>query len=172
MSIRSTILAAGLPVAVALACLAVPGAASANSYRAHYISATAVCSGPLPVYDNNLKRRPLGILNQGTSNVFISCSVPSDFEGDQAGASNIINVQFTSFGAAGKVNCTLNAGYRGSSGSVAGTTDVTAGGTNFVIWNGIDKMNAWGSYNFSCSMPPDMEMGLIIYQDGDAGNAL
>ncbi|HSR64479.1 MAG TPA: hypothetical protein VLM17_02590 [Xanthomonadaceae bacterium] len=172
MSIRSMILAGGLPAMIALACLAVPGAASANSYRAHYISATAVCSGPLPVYDNNLKRRPLGILNQGSSSVFISCSVPSDFEGDQTNGSNIVEVHFNSFGAAGTVNCTLNAGNRSTSGSVATTTNVTAGGTNYLSWAGIDKVNAWGSYNFSCTLPPDIEMNLIIYQDGDASSLL
>lgn len=172
MSIRSAILAGGLSVVVAMACLAIPGAASANSYRAHYISATAVCSGPLPVYDSNLKRRPLGILNQGTSNVFISCSVPSDYEGDMTSTSNVVEVMFTSFGAAGTVNCTLNAGYRAVSGSVAATTSVTAGGTNYLAWSNINKMDTWGSYNFSCVLPPDMEMNLIIYQDGDTGNAL
>jgi hypothetical protein len=157
---------------LALAAAVLPGASHANSYRAHYISATAVCSGPLPVYDSNLKRRPLGILNQGTSNVFISCSVPSDFEGDQTDASNIVEVHFTSFGAAGSVSCTLNAGFRGSSGSVAASTSVSAGGSSYVAWTGIDKVNSWGAYNFSCNIPPDMEMNLIIYQDGDSGNAL
>ena len=169
MSIRSTLLAAGL---AALAALAVVPAASAATYRAHYISATAVCSGPLPVYDANLKRRPLGILNQGTSNVFISCSVPSDFEGDLTNGSNVVNVLFTSFGAGGTVNCTLNAGRRGSSGSVGATVNVDAGGSNTVIWNNINKVDSWGSYNFSCSVPPDIEMNLIIYQDGDTSNGL
>jgi hypothetical protein len=98
--------------------------------------------------------------------------VPSDFEGDQTNASNIVEVHFTSFGAAGSVSCTLNAGYRGFSGSVAASTSVAAGGTNYVAWNGIDKVDPWGAYNFSCNIPPDMEMNLIIYQDGDSGNAL
>jgi hypothetical protein len=157
---------------LALAAALMPGTSRAATFRAHYISATAVCSGPLPIYDNNLKRRPLGILNQGSTNVYISCSVPSDYQGDQTNGNNVVVVQFTSFGAGGIVGCTLNAGYRGISGSVATSTNVSDGGSNTLAWSNINKMDSWGSYNFSCNVPPDIEMNLIIYQDGDAGDAL
>lgn len=155
-------------IGVALTC----GNAEAATYRAHYISATAVCSGPLPIYDNQLKRRSLGILNQGTSSVFISCSVPSDFEGDLTNASNVVNVYFQSFGGSGAINCTLNAGLRGNSGSVAGSADIAVDSMIAVGWNNINKMDTWGAYNFSCILPPNVEMSFIIYQEGDTSNGL
>lgn len=165
-----------LPVALcagAIAAALASGHADAATARAHYISATAVCSGPLPVYDNQLKRRPLGILNQGTTNVFISCSVPSDYEGDTASDFNFLRIYFRSFGAGGNIACTLNAGNRiDGSGSVALSTTIGAGGDTSIFFTAIDKLSPWGSYNFSCNVPADVEMSQIYFGDGDTGNAL
>ena len=165
-----------LPVALCAGALAgalASGQADAATSRGHYISATAVCSGPLPVYDNQLKRRPLGILNQGTTNVFISCSVPSDYEGDLTSVNNFIRIYFRSFGAGGTIACTLNAGNRiDGSGSVALSTPIAAGGDSDIYFGNINKINFWGSYNFSCNVPADVEMNQIFFGDGDTGNAL
>lgn len=148
--------------------------ATAATFDAHYISPTAVCSGPLPVYDNQLKRRPLGILNEGTTSVFISCSLPSSFVGDLSSSSNFVFVGFRSFGTTGgNIACTLNAGDRLSgSGSVAQSAAITAGGDTYVYFNPIDKTNAYGAYNFSCAVPPGVEIDSLEYGDGDTGNEL
>jgi hypothetical protein len=165
-----------LPVALCAGAIAgglAPGHADAATARGHYISATAVCSGPLPVYDNQLKRRPLGILNQGTTSVFISCSVPSEYDGDITSADNFIRIYFRSFGAGGNIACTLNAGNRvDGSGSVALTTPIAAGGDSDIYFGSINKVNPWGSYNFSCSVPADVEMNQIYFGDGDTGDGL
>ncbi len=39
-------------------------------------NATAFCQTALPVFDGNVRKRPLAVTNEGTSNAFISCSIP------------------------------------------------------------------------------------------------
>ncbi|MFL6592565.1 MAG: hypothetical protein ACJ8GK_07650 [Luteimonas sp.] len=151
-----------------------PSAARAETFDAHYISPVAVCSGPLPTYDAQLKRRPLGILNEGTTTVFISCSVPSSFAGDVSSPSNFVYVGFRSFGTGnGNVTCTLNAGDRqNGSGSVAQSAPITAGGDAYVYFSSVNKTQMWGAYNFSCTVPAGVEINTLEYGDGDADNGL
>lgn len=147
------------------------GNAEAATTRTHYYSATGVCEAPLPSYDVNLRKRPLGITNQGTAPIFISCSVPADFVGDMA--TNWMEVGFTSMGGAGTATCTLVAGNRPyGSGSVAGSAAVAAGGYNWVGWYSLNKEDLLGSFNFSCHVPPGFEMNLIIIHQEDTGDGL
>ena len=151
-----------------------PGAASAATVRRYDVSSVAVCSGPLPVYDANLRRRPLGILNQGTQAVFISCSVPMDGVSDRYGAA--LYVTFRNFGTANTtVNCTLNAGSRYASewGSVTASTPVTTDSDEDVVgFNGIDRVSGLGSLNFSCVLPPSVEMGTVEWDEISSGDNL
>ena len=146
--------------------------ADAKTIRAHFITATAACAGPIPSSDGALRRSPLGIRNQGTSNVFISCSVPTDFVGDMN--AGFVEASFANFGATDvTVNCTLTAGNREYGfGSVAGWTTVTAGSNGSLYWLDIDKVDYWGSQNFSCILPPNVELNTIQYRETDTGNEL
>lgn len=148
---------------------ALPSVADAATFRANYYSATSVCEAPLPAYDATLRKRPLGITNEGPATIFISCSVPTDYIGDMD--TNIIQVFFTSMGAGATVTCNLVAGNRpyGSS-SVAGSVAVPSGGSGFVNWSNVSKVTTWGSLNFSCNVPDDIEMNLVIVQQNDAGD--
>lgn len=171
-AISGVVLKGGLAVLVAGSALALSTNADAATQRATYVTATAACSGPIPSSDGALRRSPIGIRNDGTSNVFISCSVPADFVGDLT--TGIIETHFHNFGAAsGTVNCTLTAGIREYGvGSVAGSTVVAAGGDSYIQWANIDKKHNWGSYNFSCILPPGMEINTIIDVNQDAGDGL
>lgn len=146
--------------------------AAAESSRSHAYTATAVCEAPLPVYDATLRKRTRGILNEGSAPIFISCSVPGDTVGDQA--TGTLAVYFHSFGSANAtINCTLNAGSRlGGAGTVAGSTVVGAGGDANIVWSNVDKVTYYGAYNVSCSVPQDIEMGMIFVSENDTGNAL
>ena len=156
---------------LALSGVLVSGDAQAAAFRVNYYSATAVCEAPLPSYDVDLRKRPLGITNQGSSVIFISCSVPGDFYGDTT--SNSLYVYFESMGAGGTVNCTAVAGSRVSgSGSVASSTTVTAGGSSFVNWTNLSKTDPYGSFNFSCNVTPDIEMNLILIRQNDAAGEI
>lgn len=171
-AISGVVLKGGLAVLVAGSALALSTNADAATQRATYVTATAACSGPIPASDGALRRSPLGIRNDGTSNVFISCSLPADFVGDMT--TGTIEPHFHNFGAASAtVNCTLTAGNRfGGFGSVAGSTSITAGGDSYISWSSIDKKHNWGSYNFSCILPPGVEINTIIDVNNDAGNGL
>lgn len=54
---------------------AVSIAASAGSY---YSNAVGICQGALPSFEGRLRKRPLAIANEGTSNAFLSCTLPLD----------------------------------------------------------------------------------------------
>lgn len=158
----------GIHCAIVVASLLATGSARAESQRIHYVAATAVCASPLPQYDATLRKRPLGITNEGTTPIFISCSVPTDFYGDNTGTVNLV---FTSFGAGATVNCTLVAGSRlGGTGSIAGSAVVAASGTSELIWNNVNKGSPYGAYNFSCNLPPGIELNTIriVQFDADA----
>lgn len=146
--------------------------ADAATQRATYVTATAACAGPIPASDGALRRSPIGIRNDGTVNVFISCSVPGDFVGDLT--TGILEPHFHNFGAdSATVNCTMTAGLREYGfGSVAGSTVIAAGSDSWVDWSNVDKKHAWGSYNFSCILPPGVEINTIIDVNNDAGNGL
>jgi hypothetical protein len=171
-AISGIVLKGGLAVLVAGSALALSTNADAATQRATYVTATAACSGPIPSSDGALRRSPIGIRNTGTSNVFISCSVPADFVGDLA--TGIVEVHFENFGSVeATVNCTLTAGNRfGGFGSVAGSTVMAGGADSYVGWSNVDKHHAWGSYNFSCILPPDVEINTIIDVNQDAGDGL
>jgi len=147
--------------------------ASAATSRSHWVTATAVCASPLPVYDATLRKGPLGIRNTGTDPIFVSCSVPVDYATDQTGV--IVQVTLRSFGAAATVNCTLTAGsrYGSASGSIAYSTAVPASPSDtYVSMTDVDRKAYYGSFNFSCILPRDVEMGTIWFYETSAGDAL
>jgi len=147
--------------------------ASAATSRSHWVTATAVCASPLPVYDATLRKGPLGIRNTGTDPIFVSCSVPVDYATDQTGG--IVQVAPRSFGAAATVNCTLTAGsrYGSASGSIAYSTAVPASPSDtYVSMTDVDRKAYYGSFNFSCILPRDVEMGTIWFYETSAGDAL
>ena len=147
--------------------------ASAATSRSHWVTATAVCASPLPVYDATLRKGPLGIRNTGTDPIFVSCSVPVDYATDQTGG--IVQVTLRSFGAAATVNCTLTAGsrYGSASGSIAYSTAVPASPSDtYVSMTDVDRKAYYGSFNFSCILPRDVEMGTIWFYETSAGDAL
>lgn len=151
--------------------LGLPGAATAATVRVHSYSATAVCEAPLPTYDATLRKRPLGIANEGLATIFISCSLPSDVVGDTA--TSTVFVYFQSMGSGGTVSCNLVAGSRpyGTS-SVGGTAVIAAGSAGYLQWSNVNKVSAYGSFNFSCNLPRNIEMNLITVMQQDAGNEL
>lgn len=171
-SSTANILCSVIAVVIAGAALTRASNANAANFRTYYVTATAACSGPLPAYDGALRRSPLGIRNQGNENVFISCSLPADYVGDMT--SGTVQPSFHNFGVIpATVKCTMVAGMREYGfGSVAATTSVAASGDNQISWFSIDKHDIFGSYNFSCILPPNVEINTIIYQNNDADNGL
>lgn len=66
-------IAAALAIAaVACAAAVAPLPASALRIAAH---ATAACQSALPVFDTQIRKRPLAVQNEGDSNAFVTCSM-------------------------------------------------------------------------------------------------
>ena len=65
-------------IVLSLLCLAsYPSVAATNNF-ALMQPAAANCVGPLPSFDANLRKRPAGILNEGSANAFLTCGMPND----------------------------------------------------------------------------------------------
>lgn len=156
---------------LAVAGLAATDDATAATSRSRFITATAVCESPLPQYDATLRKRPLGITNEATTPVFISCSLPADYVGDQV--NGLLDFNFASLGVGGTVNCSLVAGSRlfGVT-AIPKSVTVSAEGYSAIRWANIDKRHYFGSYNVTCNLPKDVELNTILYQENDTGDGL
>jgi hypothetical protein len=173
-AISGIVLKGGLAVLVASSALAMSTNANAATQRAHYVTATAVCSGPLPSYDASLRRSPLGVRNVGTASVFISCSFPADFASDLTSPDAFLEVLFHNFGAVGEmaVSCTSTMGnrYQGSIAEAGVFTQI--GDSDGYVELPYNKVGSWGSHNFSCVLPPGYEMGTLLVGEGSVEDDL
>lgn len=147
------------------AILAASPTVEAETVRSHFYAATSVCEAPLPVYDATLRKRPLGISNEGSTVIFISCSMPADYVGNVETAT--VQVNFTGLDSGGTVNCTLIGGSRFGMVYRTGSITVATGADAQLVWDSVDKGTTWGSYNFSCNVPPGVEMNnlMVIQRD-------
>lgn len=159
---------AATPLAPVALLLAATGAGAENS-RIHSWSATSVCEAPLPVYDATLRKRPLGITNEGTATIHISCSLPGDHRANTDDA--WVYVYFTSTGPAATASCTMAAGNR-YTGAFYETKSVAvgAGASTLIQFEDVNRGTAFGSLNFSCNLPPGIELNMLLgYQFDDQG---
>lgn len=147
-------------------------AASAATERVQRVSATAVCEAPLPVFDTTLRKRPIGITNQGGPSVFVSCSLPADSAAPPGGAS--VSARFAMIGEAPPVTvqCQLVAGTADAPTYTAGSIVVPAAGSAWLTWNGVDKGTASATLNFSCHLPSGVDLSTIMYREVDAAGGL
>lgn len=154
-----------LCTAVIAGLMAVSATAQAATVRSQFYASTAVCEAPLPIYDATLRKRPLGIANEGTSVIFISCSMPGDYVGNVESAT--VQINFTGLESGGTVSCTLVGGSRFGMVYRTGSVAVAMGANNQLAWDDVDKGTTWGSYNFSCNVPPGVEMNnlMVIQRD-------
>lgn len=90
----------------------------------------------------------------------------------------MVEVYFHNFGSVeATVKCTLNAGNRfGGFGSIAGSVTIAAGENalidDSILWMDVDKVDSYGSYNFSCILPPNLEINTITDVNRDVDDRL
>lgn len=85
---------------------------------------TNYCQSALPVFDGNIRKRPLAVVNEGRGPAFITCSFPL-----QGSNGTLVRLYFSSVsGTASSVNCTAVSGYQGNSAAATKTVDVPAAG--------------------------------------------
>ena len=158
-SFRISVLAAALVVAGA----AVFSGNAVAAPRQIASQATNYCQSALPVFDGNIRKRPLGVQNEGTGNAFVTCSYPTG-EGRTSGSNTTRVWQYflNNTDEDITVNCT------GVSGTVAATAQyvpkdivVPAGGASAELsWFAEDFAGApavfpnQGVFSISCAIPP------------------
>ncbi|MBB1473605.1 hypothetical protein H5368_11215 [Luteimonas sp. MC1782] len=137
-------------------------------------NATGLCQGALPVMDNNLRKRPLAVVNQGTSDAYVSCAFTTIMA--QSGAGTIpsdevvrwFGVFFGSSVAAPQtVSCAGVIGYEGSPDLqyVSLEVDVSSGtpGSNYLYFYPDDADPEQTDFHqltsLSCRLPPGVSIG-------------
>ncbi len=138
-------------------------ALSATQPRQITTHPTGICQSALPVFDGNIRKRPLAVQNEGSGDAFITCSYPSG-EGRFAGGSPTTRVwQYMVNISANPVTvtCTGVAGSPASSFQVVKSVVVPANSSTAEIsWFAADFPGAPttfpgnGAFSASCLLPP------------------
>jgi len=134
-------------------------------------TATDNCNGALPGYEGALRKRPLGISNEGTVHAFVSCgSAVNESESD--GSTSAVVFMINRGAAAQAVTCTFVDGLPVEFSAFSSSLPVAVfrtkaiailpGVMNFIQWTpsefGLDVFSKYGS--FTCDIPPKVEINV------------
>lgn len=147
-------LAAGLSMSAPVKAVSVERESSSHG--------TASCQSALPVFDGNIRKRPLALANEGTGNAFITC----DTEASDLGGSGFwqVRINFYNRGAATAFNCTLVDGISPLATYFPDSLHIPTNAAGIIGWNTADN----GGENFdypaiSCSLPPGGEIIFVQF---------
>lgn len=162
-------------LSLALAAIALPAAAGAPTTitRDRFHHGPANCQPALPVFDGNIRKRPLAIGNEGSGNAFITCGF-DDIDNGGSGYSGIGLYLVNQAGAPGvTVTCTLVNGIAlnpGGVGYFTKTTDaLAAGATTAINWTIADNADAnFVAPALSCNLPAGVSIWAVqgLYPEG------
>lgn len=123
------------------------------------------CQSALPVFDGNIRKRPLAVQNEGATNAFVTCSFAA--QADVAGG-NLLSISViakTSGGVDAMLSCTGVAGYEGELGGnqiVVKSRELQAtGGRGSLSWNAFDDFEGHEfplPFSISCNLLPGMAL--------------
>lgn len=130
-------------------------------------NATGMCQSALPVFDTQIRKRPLGVNNEGASNAFISCSIPIGYNPDTVNNGVIILTNRND--EAVIVSCTLVDGVVAEIGIpdlpafYPQTVAALPGEATVILWDPADHgLESFHVYqNYSCNLPPGVEINLV-----------
>lgn len=147
---------AGLVVSMA-ASIAASDANAVTSFRELSANATSYCQTALPTFDGQVRKRPLAVQNEGTSNAFITCSFTRHF--NSAAATSITVYAQNNSAAAKDLTCTLVTGHATESNQfVAKTVNLLPGGAQkFMQWLPVDFNGGSfpdSQYSMTCNLLP------------------
>ncbi|WP_133000358.1 hypothetical protein [Luteimonas arsenica] len=155
----SRVITAATMLAVGIIALAAAPAAHAETQ----VNATGACKSALPVFDGNIRSRPLGVRNEGTSNAFISCSVPSEHGTRLA----LVGLRVHNGNAvATSLSCTfVNGRFNFAPQSETQTIELPANTSDWMIfYPGATAPDGGDLANFSCNLKPGTELSYIATQ--------
>lgn len=160
---KMTSLALGGMVAMAGA-FAASDASAATVTRDHLTHGPANCQSALPVFDGNIRKRPMGIGNEGSGSAFITCGI-DDISNTGPGFTAIAVYLRNRAAADGvTVNCTLANGIFSNPQLLTKTSDPIAAGTVVLIaWTaaGDNEDEPFGAPGLSCNLPPGVDISAV-----------
>jgi len=145
--------------------MAASSASAAPVVRDYTINATGNCNAALPAYEGAIRKRPLAVQNEGTTDAFVSCSLPGDFTGTGnylfvVGLSNLGTTSIT-------VNCTYVDGLTPPIGEPAylpQSVTIAAGSIGFAVWESEEGELFTQFANVSCLLPPNAAINVLEVQ--------
>jgi len=157
-----------------IAAFATADARAAVLERIFYANATSYCQTALPVFDGNVRKRPLAVQNEGSGDAFVTCS----FTGQVVELRGAVLVLVNNGSSDASLSCTGVTGLNNSVNEyVTKTVVVPASGINALVWLGNDFAGApdtipgLGLFNVSCKLPPGTGLGKsYVVFDEDIGN--
>ncbi len=147
-----------------IAALATTDATAAEYIGRHIVAnATSHCQTALPVFDGNVRKRPLAVQNEGDGDVFVTCS----FTGQAIG---LVQVRLYLSNANPPsqqipVSCTAVTGHRRQANEYVTKTTVVQGYLGQLLWNNEDfvgtpnSIPGLGLFSVSCKLPPGIGIG-------------
>lgn len=149
-----------------LVCAAASMSASAEPVpRTYLVNAAGNCNGALPSFEGALRKRPTAVVNEGTSNAFVSCSLA----GDAGNSGNVgFQIGFSNRNAAPvSFACTFVDGYAapflgGEPVFYPQTIEIAANAVAAAVWAPAEGEVFSNNANVSCALPPGVEINLLV----------
>lgn len=141
-------------------------AAAVTSNRTQAQNGAGACQSALPVFDGNIRKRPLGIGNEGTFSAYVSCSLAAEDLYVSLNSSNglLLSNRGT---ATATVDCTLVTGILNVNipSYFPKSVAIPAGGWTSLFWSpGSDNGGAAfeNGLNYSCRLPVGVDINTIF----------
>jgi len=110
-------------------------AGGTNIIRVSSANATSFCQAALPVFDSNIRKRPLAVQNEGAEGAFVTCA----FTAQSSGLGPVTVVAANTGSSDATLTCTGVTGYNTGSNEYASKTIVVpASGWQAMQWTGAD----------------------------------
>lgn len=121
-------------------------------------NASAICFPALPVYDGNVRKRPLAVVNEGNKPSFVTCGYTVDeyAADDFGGVENFDTRVRNDSPVTATVKCTAVIGVEGEAQYIAKQATLPAGGTAVLEWKSTDydlPKGFDGPVSMSCLLP-------------------
>jgi len=128
-----------------------------NVQRSFVQNATGACQSALPVFDGQIRKRPLAVQNEGNASAFVSCSFTVT-DRTAGGFDDILLYSDNNTGSAIDMTCTMITGTTGTTiTAYPKTLSLPANSkTNLFRWRPVDNGGQnFDSYtiNVSCNLP-------------------
>lgn len=124
----------------------------------HTLSASPAdrCQGALPSFEGALRKRPLGVQNEGAATAFVTCAFAVEGLQEEAGSYSLSTWYYNANQVATNLTCTAVSGFQtGTNEYVSQTVTIAAGQQGQLFWDDADFASGLGDglIAISCGLP-------------------